>query len=94
MPAFTANLTPHVPGASADGREPIHKEHNITKFEWSIYDVKGLVKHLDDCQPSIWALSAEEEKPESLPEILKRGVVIGEGWYKLEIGEWGVREVL
>jgi len=28
------------------------------------------------------------EDPEGLPEALRRGVVIGEGWYKLDMGDY------
>lgn len=86
MPGFSSNLAPHRSGEQSDGREIVHKEYNLTNFEWSIYELQHLIKHVEECQPSIWALASEQEQPESLPEVLKRGVIIGDGWYKLEIG--------
>jgi hypothetical protein len=69
----------------------VHREYNETRFEWQIYDVKDLAQHVSASTPGNGSRtsSVDPEHPEAIPEALRRGVIIGEGWYKLEIGMSG-----
>ncbi len=73
-------------GARAEGSF-IQRDHNQCSFEWQIHGLGWLKTHVEDTPAGLWTVEAEMENPEGLPEALSRGVVIGEGWYKLDIGE-------
>ena len=65
---------------------PIYRDHNTTSFEWTIRNLAELRDHVEADVAGMWSVQAEMSDPETLPEVLRRGIVIGEGWYKLDIG--------
>jgi hypothetical protein len=56
-------------------------------FEWQILGVEWLKHSLEKIQISEWTVDYEVENPEVLPELLRRGIIIGDGLYRLELGE-------
>lgn len=86
-------LPPHrASSASANGHGDNdndfgHRDHTLTSFEWRIQGVKWLKEHVEGQAGGLWTVEAEMNDPEGLPEALRRGVVVGEGGYKLDIGE-------
>ena len=86
-----SSLAPHQPGQpAAEGSIFLQRDYNQCSFEWQIFGLKWLKSHVEDQPAGLWAVEGEMEDPEGLPEALRRGVVIGEGWYKLDIGECGM----
>jgi len=82
-------LPPHQPGQlPREGSTFIHRDYNQCSFEWQILGLRWLRAHIEDKPGGLWAVEAEMEDPEGLPEALRRGVVIGEGWYKVDMGDY------
>ena len=67
--------------------QQVYRDHNTISFEWTIRDINELRDHVESDSAGTWTMQAEMSDPETLPDVLKRGIVIGEGWYKLDIGE-------
>ena len=67
--------------------EIFHRDHSLISFEWQIQGLEWLKRSLEDIPISGWTVDYEVGNPEVLPELLRRGVVIGEGWYKLDMGK-------
>jgi hypothetical protein len=80
-----SSLTPHR-ATSCDSEQP-YRDHTVTSFEWRISSVKDLVEHVEGQPGGLWTVEAEMSDPEILPDVLTRGVVIGEGGYKLDLGK-------
>lgn len=70
-----------------EGSSFIPRDYNQCSFEWQVLGLRWLKSHVEDQPAGLWAVEAEMENSEGLPEALRRGVVIGEGWYKLDIGQ-------
>jgi hypothetical protein len=81
LPPFQAGHAPQNEG------ETIHRDHSQVSFEWQILGVEWLKHSLEKIQISEWTVDYEVENPEVLPELLRRGIIIGDGLYRLELGE-------
>jgi hypothetical protein len=68
--------------------EVAHREYSQVSFEWQIFGVEWLKNSVEQTPISEWTSEYEVEHPDVLPELLRRGIVIGEGWYKLEMGQY------
>lgn len=62
------------------------QDHIQCSFEWPIYDLRALKVHVQDNAAGLRSTGAEMSSPLELPEALRNGVVIGDGYYKLDIG--------
>ena len=56
--------------------------------EWPVQNAQALKAHIEDTPSSTWTLAAELENDEDLPRALKGGIVLGGGWYTVELGMW------
>lgn len=54
--------------------------------EWPIYDVKRLQSFVEQEPRGVWGVDGVEDDKETLPEPLRRGIIIGGGWFKLDLG--------
>lgn len=81
LPAFQAGHAPQNEG------ETTHRDHSQVSFEWQIRGAEWLRHSLEKIQISEWTVDYEVENPEVLPELLRRGIIIGDGLYRLELGE-------
>lgn len=66
--------------------EEYHRDHSLISFEWQIQGLEWLRKGLTDVSASGWTVDDAEKVV--VPELFRGGVVIGEGWYKLDLGEF------
>jgi hypothetical protein len=80
-------LPPHHSNQPTPNGEVFDRDHSLISFEWQIQGLDWLRRSLEEVPISGWTVDYEVENPEVLPELLRRGVVIGEGWYKLDLGE-------
>ncbi|ORX37222.1 hypothetical protein BD324DRAFT_650828 [Kockovaella imperatae] len=80
-----SSLPPHRSGDIDKDGGFACRDHNTTAFQWTIRDLAVLKDHVESDSAGMWTVHAEMNEPENLPEVLRRGVVIGEGWYKLDI---------
>jgi hypothetical protein len=84
-------LPPHRARSGLKGEDSLdtghYRDQTVISFEWHIRGVKWLKEHVEGQAGGLWTIEAEMNDPEGLPEALRRGVVIGEGCYKLDIGK-------
>lgn len=67
-------------------KEDTARNSEVFRYEWPIYGLAQLRHHVEDCPGGVWSLEMEMEDPESLPESLRSGKIIGPGWFKLDLG--------
>jgi len=79
MALALSSLPPDYPGESCQAAEDF-------TAQWPIHGLQALKEHVEDNPGGTWKLEMAMEDPESLPEPLKRGLIVGRGWFKLDLG--------
>ena len=64
----------------------IHRDHLQCSVEWQIFELHALKTYVQDKAAGDWATGVKMGSPEELPEHLRQSVVIGDGYYSLDLG--------
>lgn len=75
MALALSNLPPDYPGLPCKAGESY-------SAQWPISDLQALKEHVEGDVDTAWGSGSE-----SMPEALQRGLIIGRGWFKLDLGE-------
>ena len=86
-PPSNPRMTPSLSYLPTDRSGEAAKGGEVFYNEWPIRGLKRMRDHVEGHSGSVWAAEEEMQEPEGLPEGLQRGVVMGGGWYKLDLGK-------
>ena len=69
--------------------DTVHKDHSLVSFEWTIFGLEWLRRSLEEVPVSGWTVDYDGET-EPVPDLMRRGIIIGDAWYKVDMGDLSV----
>lgn len=81
-PLGTGSRSAHRASAAAADGEALHRDHSLISFEWPVQGLEALRLNPEEADEEY---GGQDRAP--LPALLSGGVTVGEGWYKLDMGE-------
>ncbi|OCF35127.1 hypothetical protein I316_03168 [Kwoniella heveanensis BCC8398] len=81
MPHPISSLEPRYADADSRGVRSLDPE----TLEWPITDLGELIEHVEKNGSGLWAMEAEMDRPETLPDALCRGWITRKEGYKIDL---------